>query len=70
MSIKEYFFSFKEKTDSPTHRYAAKRIYLQKLTEEEWQQRVDLGAEESTKQKFESQDKQPKKKTSKKVSEK
>ena len=70
MSQQEYFFSFKEQTDTPSHRYAAKRIYFQKLNEEEWQHRVELGAQESTKQKFESQDKQPKKKTVKKAVEK
>jgi hypothetical protein len=70
MSQKKYFFSFKEDTDSPTHRYAAKRVYWQNLSEEEWQHRVELGAEESTEQKFQAQDKAVKKKAAKKVSEK
>ena len=66
MAKKEYWFSFKVETDSPTHTYAAKRIYWQHLSDEEWKHRKEeLGAEESTKDKFDAQNK-PKKKPSKK----
>tara|TARA_R100001594_G_scaffold132392_1_gene172577 strand:+ start:492 stop:683 length:192 start_codon:yes stop_codon:yes gene_type:complete len=61
---KEYCFSFESDTDSPSTNYVAKRIYLQALTEEEWQHRLDLGAKESKPEKA------PKKKAPKKAVEK
>ena len=66
---KDFYFSFDKATDSPTHAYAAKRIYLQKLSEDEWQYRQELGAEEKTEKEFAAQDK-PKKRAPKKVSDK
>lgn len=65
MAKKEYWFSFEKETDSPTHTYAAKRIYWQHLSDEEWQHRKELGADETTKENFDDQNK-PKKKPSKK----
>jgi hypothetical protein len=66
MPKQTFYFCFDKATDTPTHAYAAKRIYLQKLSEDEWQYRQDLGAEEKTEKDFAAQDK-PKKRPVKKA---
>ena len=57
MSKSSKYFSFDSATDTPTHSYVAKRIYWQLLSDSEWQVREDAGAKETSKSKFESQDK-------------
>lgn len=57
MSKSSKYFSFDSATDTPTHSYIAKRIYWQLLSDSEWQVREDAGAKETSKSKFESQDK-------------